>query len=499
MIVRRARMHLAVALVVSSASRVAVAQIPQPLIDRGPARAETHHVGTFGGTRVPYTALVEEHVLRGSDSIPSASLITIAYLREAVNDPTTRPVAFVFNGGPGSSSSPLHMNGMGPRLVSGDSTVPNAESILDATDLVFIDPVGTGFSRPYTTEVGRRAYWTSKGDAAAVAQVIERWLDAHGRRASPRYLIGESYGTVRAGWILHARPQLQFDGVLLISVAAFLRNGGREMPQVAAFTAMATSAWYHQRVPRAGRTVEQVYREAVDFARTDYLTALVRGASLPAAERERVAARMSQFIALPTDFILERRLRISKDDWMLNVLRSDNLRTGMLDTRITAPRDTTRTGGLNDPALAGGRLRIGTAMLAPSVVPGSAQAMLERPDTTAPPTPLERYLRRDLQFPTLESYRSLNLDINGVWTYDAEVDAFEAVGEAMKRFPRMRMAWMAGYFDLTTPAYESEYIFDQVGIPSDRTTALVVPGAHGSIADPTQRPALARALRAWIR
>lgn len=499
MSVRRVGVHFAVCLVLLAGSSPASAQIPQALIDRAPARAETHHVGTFGGTKLAYTAMVEEHVLRGSDSIPNASLITIAYLREGVSDVATRPVAFVFNGGPGSSSSPLHMNGMGPRLVSGDSTVANPESILDATDLVFIDPVGTGFSRPYTTEVGRRSYWTSKGDAAAVAQVIERWLDAHGRRASPRYLIGESYGTVRAGWILHARPQLQFDGVLLISVAAFLRNGGREMPQVAAFTAMATSAWYHQRVPRAGRTVEQVYREAVDFARTDYLTALVRGASLPAAERERVAARMSQLIALPTDFILERRLRISKDDWMLNVLRSDNLRTGMLDTRITAPRDTTRTGGLNDPALAGGRLRIGTAMLAPAIVPGSAQAMLERPDTTAPPTPLERYLTRDLKFPTLESYRSLNLDINGVWTYDAEVDAFEAVGEAMKRVPRMRMAWMAGYFDLTTPAYESEYIFDQVGIPANRTTALVVPGAHGSIADPALRPALANALRRWIR
>ncbi len=499
MSVRRAGVHFALWLALLAGSIPGVAQIPQALIDRTPARAETHHVGTFGGTKVAYTAMVEEHVLRGSDSIPNASLITIAYLREGVSDVATRPVAFVFNGGPGSSSSPLHMNGMGPRLVSGDSTVANPESILDATDLVFIDPVGTGFSRPYTTEVGRRSYWTSKGDAAAVAQVIERWLDAHGRRASPRYLIGESYGTVRAGWILHARPQLQFDGVLLISVAAFLRNGGREMPQVAAFTAMATSAWYHQRVPRAGRTVEQVYREAVDFARTDYLTALVRGASLPAAERERVAARMSQLIALPTDFILERRLRISKDDWMLNVLRSDNLRTGMLDTRITAPRDTTRTGGLNDPALAGGRLRIGTAMLAPAIVPGSAQAMLERPDTTAAPSPLERYLRRDLKFPTLESYRSLNLDINGVWTYDAEVDAFEAVGEAMKRVPRMRMAWMDGYFDLTTPAYESEYIFDQVGIPANRTTALVVPGAHGSIADPALRPALANALRTWLR
>src|SRR5262249_48306471 len=147
------------------------------------------------------------HILKGPDSIPNAFLVTIAYVRDDVRDKSTRPVMFAFNGGPGASSSPLHFSGIGPRMggPGGGKAVNNPYSILDATDLVFIDPVGTGFSRPYTTEIGKQFYWNVNGDAASVARVIDQWLTKYGRETSPRYMIGESYGTTRIGAILRTQ------------------------------------------------------------------------------------------------------------------------------------------------------------------------------------------------------------------------------------------------------------------------------------------------------
>ncbi len=474
----------------------AIAQIPRALIDRAPTVAVTHHVGTFNGETIPYQAIVEEHILRGPDSVPNASLVTISYVRTDVADRARRPVLFAFNGGPGASSSPLHMNGLGPRLGTPQGTAPNPHSVLDATDLIFIDPVGTGFSRPYTTEAGQQFYWTRSGDAASVAEVIGRWLRKYGRELSPRFVAGESYGTTRIGVILSSHPGLRFDGVLLIAFTGLGPNAGREMPYVTALPTMAASAWYHERIDRRGRKVQEVYAEAVEFARTEYLPALVLGWSIaPSAKRE-LAERMASFIGLPARFIEARHLRISKDDWMLNLLRDRDLRTGMLDTRVTAARDTTRTGGLADPALAGGTLRIGTAMLAPAIVPGTNSTAA---GPSRPASALEVYLKRDLQFETLESYRSLNLDLNGIFNHEDRADPGPAIADAMRRHPTMRLFWTAGYYDLTTPAYAAQYALDQVGIPPERTTAVLVPGAHAVFADESNRASLGTQLRAWLR
>src|SRR5206468_4295633 len=180
---------------------------------------------------------------------------------------TKRPVAFVFNGGPGASSSPLHFSGIGPRVADHGAAANNPHSILDATDLVFIDPVGTGFSRPYSTEVGKQFYWSLNGDAASVKEVIARWLREKGRESSPRYLIGESYGTTRIGAILSNHKDLKFDGIVLISAV-----GGSSTRDDLAYErnipSMVVSAWYHEKIQRHGRTVDQVWNEAVDLMRS---------------------------------------------------------------------------------------------------------------------------------------------------------------------------------------------------------------------------------------
>ena len=474
------------------------APVPRALARRRPSVVSTKQTGTFDGVRVPYTATVEEHLLSSRGGSADASLVTIAYLRDGVSDRARRPVTFVFNGGPGSSSSPLHMFGLGPRLTAGKSTVPNPHSILDATDLVFIDPVGTGFSRPFTTEAGRRSYWTRSGDAAAVAQAIRNWLRVHGRQRSPRYLAAESYGTVRAGVMLRDQQDLRFDGVILVAVVAGAASNNPDVAADLAYSGalptMAASAWFHGKGERNVRTVQEVYARATAFAGGDYLAALGKGANLEPAERDRVAARMSALISVPPAFIIARNLRLSKDDWMLNVLADKNLRTGMLDTRVTAVRDTTKTGGLNDPSFNGGAMGFGTSMLAPSLLAG---------ETSPPPTPrapaLEAYLKRDLRFKTLESYRTLNLDINIVWDHEGGSETNSAIAAAMREQPALRLFWTGGYFDLTTPVHAVERAFEQVGMPAARTTAALLPAAHSVFADEASQQILAKQLRTWIR
>jgi carboxypeptidase C (cathepsin A) len=303
---------------------------------------------------------------------------------------------------------------------------------------------------------------------------------------------------MRIGAIFRNQPDAKFDGVVLVAVVGDFGGAGREMPYVTALPTMATSAWYWNRIDRKGRTLDQVYREAVQFARTDYLMALVQGFGLPAAEKKRVARDMSALVGLPAELIESKNLRLSNDDWMLNILRDRNLRTGMLDTRVTAPRDTARTGGINDPALGGGTMRIGTAMLAPAIVPGAEAGAGESSDQPRRPSALETYLRQDLRFRTLESYRSLNLDINAVWNYDDRGETNSYIAAAMRANPAMRVFWTGGYFDLTTPLYGTQYILDQVGMPPERTVAMLLPGPHGVFADESNRAVLAARLRKWI-
>ncbi len=469
-------------------------QAPRALIARRPASARTSHVGVFGGVRVPYAATVQEHLLPGSGGKPNASLVTIAYERTDVADRSRRPVTFLFNGGPGSSSSQLHLQGIGPVLIAGDSTVPNAHSLLDATDLVFMDPVGTGFSRPFTTEAGRHDYWTRSGDAHSVAEVVRRWLRDHGREQSPRYLAGESYGTVRAAVMLRDQPDLSFDGVILVAVVAgALRDDvpDDDMPFVFALPTMATSAWYHGVGVRDVRTVDELFDLTATFADSEYHAALAQGAALGDTERDRVAARMATLVGLPTAYIASHNLRLSKDDWMLHVLADRGLRTGMLDTRVTAARDTTRRGGLNDPALNGGTMRFGTAMLAPARIPGEPRAA-GRLST------IETYLTRDLRYPTLETYRSLNLDINVVWDHEGASETVSTLAQAMRDRPSMRLFWTGGYFDLTTPVHAVQRAFATAGMPAERTTAAIVAAPHGVFGNEESRRLVVERLRGWI-
>ena len=500
---KRARV-LAVALLAAPAlafAQTTPAPIPQALIDHKPSIAVTKHTATIGGQTVPYTATVEEHILKGRDSVPNAFLVTIAYVRDNVADKSRRAVAFVFNGGPGASSSPLHFNGIGPRVGGGrGGVVNNPHSILDAIDLVFVDPVGTGFSRPYTTDAGKEYYWHQAGDAASVKEAIDRWIAKNGRERSPKYLIGESYGTVRIGSIL-ALPNARYDGIVLVSAVATAPRPAY-LSFVRTFPSMAVSGWHHERPARNGRTVDQVWADAMQFVKSDFIPALAKGDSISPDEKRRVATRMSQLIGLPTDFIEQKNLRLSPQDWLMNILKDKELRVSNQDTRATGPLVlTAEQAAASSPAEGLGGTRIGTAMQAPAALPGSREAdSLTNPQRTR--TALENYLKDDLKFQTIEAYRSLNLDINPLFRTGGRtmnMDVAQGIADGMKANPAMRMFWIQGYFDLNTPAYSAVHSYEQAGLTGDRVTGVLAPGPHTAFATDTTKQILSAALRKWIR
>ncbi|MGZ6037580.1 MAG: S10 family peptidase [Phenylobacterium sp.] len=480
------RLALAVA-----ASAVVMAS-PARAADPAPRVAVTQHVGHFNGQTVNYTATVAEHVLHDASGAPAASVITIAYVRDGVADPSKRPVLFAFNGGPGASSSPTHTQALGP-MIRGDAGLndrsaeafhENVFSPLDAVDLVFIDPVGTGFSRPLPG-VDARPYYSVTGDALEVKGIIADWLKAHHREASPRYMLGESYGTNRAAAIVKNGKDLPFDGVMLVALAANV--GGREMPYVAALPTMAAGAWYHRKIDRKGRSVEQVFNEALEFARTDYVTALIKGSSLSAAEKHRIAVRMAALIGLPVELIEKDDLRISKNEYMFNLLKDKALRTGLLDVTVTGPLLPNADGGIDDPALG----------VQPKGPPGAAPLT---PDKIGPvPSPaVGAYLTKDLNFPSADPYIGVNFSVNVQWNYEKRTNDFEDLAAAMRADPKMRLFWAGGYYDLTTPAYGAHYTLDQVGVPPAQLTANYFPGPHGVYAGEANLKRFNEAVRAFV-
>jgi carboxypeptidase C (cathepsin A) len=467
-------LSLALALMPSCAS----AQQPAPPAapsEAAPRIAVTKHSGKFNAVDVRYTATVREHFLRDEQGAAVATATTIAYVRDGVRDTSQRPVLFLFNGGPGASSSPLHMSAMGPKQRVGGSNsteakwVINPYSPIDFADLVFIDPPGTGFSRALPGKDARRFYAVDS-DALAAETVVQEWLKVNGREASPRFLVGESYGTIRAA-VMAKSSRLKWNGVLLVAVAPDV--SGREMPFVASLPTMAAGAWHHNRIDRAGKTVEQHYDEALNFARTDYVAALIRGASLPAADKRRIAERMSKLVGLPGDLIEQENLRLSKNAWMFNLLKApDGLRTGLLDVRVTARLEPGALGDLDDPAL--------------GVVPPRGA---NEPAGAAPPTPqsvgevespaVAAYLKQELKYLTAEPYYGVNFIVNSQWNREGGGRAFEGLAAAMKADPGLRLYWSGGLYDLTTPAYAAAYTFDQLGMPADRVMGALFAGPHG--------------------
>jgi carboxypeptidase C (cathepsin A) len=435
-----------------------------------PRSAVTEHVVHISGKKIPYTAHVAEIPVDGPDGKPAAMVVTIAYERSDVSDKDSRPVIFAFNGGPGASSSPLHMSAMGPALRADSPAMnsnaagftDNTASVFDTADLVFIDPVSTGFSRPLPGK-DPQAFYSTEGDALEVASVIYQWLRDNHRERSPRYLMGESYGTERAALMLKYAPTLTFDGVLLVSGGG--APEGPNMQSVNLVPGMTAAAWYFNKIDRKGRSLDDIYDESETFARGEYLDALNKGKDMSDAERHKVAQDLAGFIGLPADLIEQKNLRPSKNDFMFNLLKDQGLRTGLLDTRVTAPFNPNAVGDIDDPALG-------------VVKPGSSK---DKKPTAASVGPieskvLETYLTQNLKFPSTDPYYAVNFTANSKWTFGKDDhDTASMVSAAMKTDPNLRLFTVSGYFDLYATKGAG---FVAAGVPKDRYTAMMLPGPH---------------------
>jgi carboxypeptidase C (cathepsin A) len=453
-----------------------------------PTVSVTRHTGTFGGQKISYTAIAGETYLKDRDGTPTAAITSYSYIKDG-KDPN-RPVFFLFNGGPGSGSVWLHMGAFGPKRVvipnaldDGAPPYPlidNAESLLDVADLVFIDPVGTGASMP-VKDKDASGYWGVGGDARGVSAMIEAWVRANGRSASPRILVGESYGTARAVAILNEDAKAEKslpDGVVLLSLAIGDADGP-VLSEVTTFPTFAAVAWYHQAIDRGGRSVAQHYAEALAFAQTDYASALMRGPALPAAERRRVAERMATLIGIPAATIEAKNLRLEKYDFMLGLLAAKGLRTGQLDARATR-------------AIAESQLR--PPFDDPSMSLGSGSS-----------AKIEAYLKDELGYAVPSAYRSLNLGINFKWNWDKDYGgSYRAMSfapylkTAMAAKPGMKLFAGGAYYDITTPVFAGQFALEQAGIPAERTTYGRYAAGHSVFEDEGELAKLSEDLHRFV-
>jgi carboxypeptidase C (cathepsin A) len=314
----------------------------------------THHSGTFNGRHVDYDAIVERTVVADAGGKPAARLATIAYVATAGAAATSRPVLFIFNGGPIAASFVLHMGAFGPRRVAipddltADAakfaTVDNPYTLLDVADLVFYDPAGTGYSR-VLPGVDPASYFSVTADGQELAQFVLEWCRRHGRLESPKYLIGESYGTLRAAasanQLQKLSPPLPLAGVVLLgqalNIIEFSQRPANVTSYVVSLPTLAAIAWYHGKVRTRARSFDAFIAEVQQFARTDYLTALFQGSALDEPTARRIAARLERYTGISASWYLANSLRISKERYRRELFKDKNEILGMTDARYLGP------------------------------------------------------------------------------------------------------------------------------------------------------------------
>ena len=451
--------------------------------------------GTFGGQRVSYRATIAETVLESDDGKPEAVIVTTSYVKDPRD--TSRPVFFLFNGGPGSGSVWLQMGAFGPKRVAipsdarDDGAPPyplldNPDSLLDVADLVFIDPPGTGFS--YLTEgTDPKKYYGLEQDAEAVAKVIRLWLNDNGRWNSPKYLGGESYGTTRTAMVARELEggtynDVGLNGLILISTildfAGREPTPGNEMAYVVTLPNMAAAAYYHGKVQAP--SVEAIVEEARQFAIGPFASALLKGQDLPDAERAAVRAELARLTGLSERYLDQADLRVTSQRFYKELLRDRGLTIGRLDARYTG-RDFDNAGETpdNDPSFYG----------------------IDAGYTAA----INSWTRDTLGFETTREYQSIGREPGRNWEWStgqgrgAYLNVAPYIGQAMRQNSQLRVFNAQGYYDFATPFFGAEYSLKRMGIPQDRVEFQYYDAGHMMYIRDEDRAKLSRDIRAFIR
>ncbi|WP_084396538.1 S10 family serine carboxypeptidase-like protein [Henriciella aquimarina] len=402
------------------------------------------------------------------DGAGAASTISgTAYIRECECPPDERPVMFLFNGGPGASSSPLHF-ALGPHArekTDGAASFPdNPDTILRAADLVLVDPVETGFSRAAST-AGDSPYLSVHGDAEAVGAFIHDWLKAHDREGAPVFVTGQSYGGFRLANLLPALGDLEVEGLVMVS--PMLNAGARagDMGHVFALPTMAATAWRFGQSSIEADTEAEAWETARAFAESDYLVALQRGDRLDETVRERLAGKIAAMTGLDKDLVEASDLRVNIQDFLEGVLADENRLVSRLNTAVTQekrpPANPDRPDGANDPSLGLGKSN--------KIIAADIGTYLERM------TGLERE----------DGYRSLNLDANFAWDWRPQdkapvfsVNAMPMVDAFMSENENVHLLVFGGYRDLAVPVLETQYALTHAGLPQARVSLVRMASGH---------------------
>ena len=431
----------------------------------------THHSILCGGKKISYTAtagrmiLKEEIVQKEGDQKnqyegekPRAEIFFVAYTLEGVDDPTKRPITFAFNGGPGSASIWIHMGLLGPKrvLLNDDGTplppparlIENEYSVLDMTDLVFIDPIGTGFSRAVKGDKPND-YWGWTKDVESVGDFIRLYISRNQRWGSPKFIAGESYGTTRTTGLsdyLSDKYGMYLNGIVLVSTALDFAtldfNDGNDLPYILYLPSYAATAWYHKKLKAKYQEMplEKYLEEVRHFAGGEYLQALFNGSRMAEKQIEQVADKTANYIGLTREYVLRANLRVTLPRFSKELLRSERRTVGRYDGRfIGIDRDAAGEEPEDDPA---GYEINGTFAGA-----------------------FNDYICRELGYKTDLPY-AFSTDLWKTWSYkeyeNKYVQLEEVLRKTMVRNKFMKVWVLNGYYDMATPFYASEYVFSHL-------------------------------------
>jgi carboxypeptidase C (cathepsin A) len=450
----------------------------------------TRHSGTFNGRRVDYVATVAETVTAGPNP---ARFVTTSYVARGA-DAAKRPVLFAFNGGPSASSQTLHMLALGPKRIAVPQdpeapfappyrVVDNTETVLDVADIVLIDPAETGFSRMLPG--GRREYFYSlEGDSQSVSDFVVAWIKANGREASPRYVAGESYGTMRAAFMAGQLAQVMpLDGVFLFGQAVNMIETSQRAKNALAYatniTALAAIAAYHGKADRRGRSMNAFIDEAYAWGMGEYLQALVKGYDLPGRERRRVAEKLEAMTGISADYYLANDLAITKIAYARELLKDRGLMLGTYDARYV--------GALPKP---------GERPVDPF---GKVTAAIN-------PAMMEHYSTRLGVTWTASEYRPVAPNA-GSWTWAPtlgpggpfyDYDYPSRIDQAFQANPRFRLMIGTGIYDLTTTVGPARYMVSRSNWPRERVFQRQYEGGHMAYTHEPSLKAFNADIRAWV-
>lgn len=441
---------------------VAESKAPPPVEES----SVTDHSIRLGGQTIPYKATAATILLKDEKGEPTASIFYMAYTRSDIKETSQRPLAFLYNGGPGSSSVWLHMGAFGPKRVitaDAEATPPapyrltdNSNCLLDKSDLVFIDPVGTGFSHA----VGKakdKDFWGIDQDAKSLAQFVTSYVSRNNRWNSAKYLIGESYGTFRSAALvnyLQNHDGMDFNGIALISTVLDLGtlsfNPGEDLPYILYLPSYAATAAYHKMLKEPPADLNAFLKEAQKFASTEYANALAKGSGLSDSEKADAVKKLSRFTGLSEDYLAKANLRVKLRQFMKELQRSKELTTGRLDARFSGPSyDLLGEYAEYDPQ----------------------SAAITGAFTSA----FNNYVRQELKFGQDKNYTILNEQAGENWDWkhktgerayfpgspNVEADLIEA----MITNTHLQVQVENGIYDLATPFFATEYTMAHLGLP----------------------------------